>query len=739
MLLKRLELPRNANHSSVRAFRKPGVSGRLAVLALLTLFVAAAAAPAQVPGRGAKKRAGAPSKTAGSDVQPKAVFAKFPDWVGCVAFSPDNKTLAAGSYGVLKLYDVVEERELAALPEPAGFVKAVAFSADGKTIVTGAYQSLLVWDLGARQVVRRLKGHRGYVTSVAFSPNEKTLASASDDETVRLWDIVSGEPRGTLPGIEQPALAVAYSRDGHLLAVATGDATRPTKKGSARVYEASGHPLFELEGHNRLVTAVAFAPDGGTLATASADESIKLWDSRSGKEQRELEGHSRPVNSLAFLPDGKWLVSVCGGRAEGGNELKLWDLSSGKDVATVPAHEGPIHQLALSGDGKYLATASLDKSAKVFEVAAILGAAGHGPAKPTGRDDDFLPDSPPLPEPRDPASAANAVLALAGEDQAEKPEPVKQFRVGIIGLDTSHSVAFTQILNDANPKEDVAGCRVVAAYPRGSADIKSSTERVPEYTTKVVDLGVEIVNSIEELVQKVDAVLLESNDGRPHLEQVLPVLKAARPVFIDKPIAGSLADAVAIFEAARQSKVPVFSSSSLRYVSSAQAIRNGKIGEVKGCDAYSPCSLEATHPDFFWYGIHGVETLFTVMGTGCESVTRVSTPGIDLAAGVWKGGRVGTFRGIRTPEGGGKADYGGTAFGTSGIQTIGTYEGYRPLVVEIVRFFRTGKSPVAEQETLEIYAFMEAADESKRQGGKPVTLESVLARARAEAAKKSLK
>jgi hypothetical protein len=317
-------------------------------------------------------------------------------------------------------------------------------------------------------------------------------------------------------------------------------------------------------------------------------------------------------------------------------------------------------------------------------------------------------------------------------------QPVKQFRVGIIGLDTSHAVAFTQILNDDAAPADVTGCRVVAAYPEGSRDIKSSTERVPEYTVKVRDLKVEIVDSIDKLLSRVDVVLLESNDGRPHLEQVLPVLKAGKSVFIDKPVAGSLADAVAIFEAARRHKVPVFSASSLRYTPGAQAIRGGKIGDVKGCDAYSPCSLEATHPDLFWYGIHGVETLFTVMGAGCESVFRINTPGIDLAAGVWKGGRVATFRGIRTPEGGGKADYGGTAFGTKGIEQIGTYGGYRPLVVEIVRFFRTGKAPVTEEETLEIYAFMEAADESKRQGGKPVTLESVLAKARETAARKNI-
>ncbi|MGE5194962.1 MAG: WD40 repeat domain-containing protein, partial [Deltaproteobacteria bacterium] len=496
MLLKCVALPSKRSQAPISVLGKKWGTGLLAVLALLA---AGSASRAQAPGRGARQRPGAANKAAGSDVQPTTVFAKFPDWVASVAFAPDSKTLAAGSYGVVKLFDVVEKQEIAALVEPAGFVKAVAFSADGKTLVTGSYQSLLVWDVASRKVVRALKGHRGYVTSVAFSPDEKTLVSASDDETVRLWDAASGAARGKLPGILQPALAVAFSRDGRLIAVATGDATRPTKKGTARVYDAAGRPLLELEGHNRIVTAVAFSPNGGTLATASADESIKLWDAQSGKEIRELEGHSRPVNSLAFLADGKWLFSVCGGRAVGGNELKLWDLASGKDVATVPAHEGPINQLALSGDGKYLATASLDKTAKVFEVAAILSAAGQGLAKPGAMDAEFVPEPPALPQPPDAQSQATT-LAFAFEGEAEKQAPVKPIRVGIIGLDTSHAVAFTQILNDASAKEDVSGCRIVAAYPKGSPDIKSSTERVPEYTKKVVDLGVEIVNSIDELV-----------------------------------------------------------------------------------------------------------------------------------------------------------------------------------------------------------------------------------------------
>ena len=141
-----------------------------------------------------------------------------------------------------------------------------------------------------------------------------------------------------------------------------------------------------------------------------------------------------------------------------------------------------------------------------------------------------------------------------------------------------------------------------------------------------------------------------------------------------------------------------------------------------GADAYSPATLEKTHPDLFWYGIHGVETLFTVMGTGCETVQRIHKEGTDVVIGLWTGNRIGTFRGIREGERG----YGGTAFGAEGIAPIGPYEGYRPLVVEIVNFFRTGRAPVSPEETLEIYAFMEAADESKRRGGVPVKVPQVL-------------
>lgn len=298
-------------------------------------------------------------------------------------------------------------------------------------------------------------------------------------------------------------------------------------------------------------------------------------------------------------------------------------------------------------------------------------------------------------------------------------------RVGIIGLDTSHSIAFVKSLNAPDSLPELKGYKVVAAYPRGSADIESSTKRIPGYTEDVKKMGVEIVNSIDDLLKKVDVVLLETNDGRPHLQQALLVLKAGKPMFIDKPVAGSLKDAIAIYEAANKYKVPIFSSSSLRYMETVRDVVKGKIGKVLGADTFSPATIEKTHPDLFWYGIHGVEILFSVMGTGCQKVTRIHTADTDIVAGTWKDGRMGTFRGTRT----GKHDYGGTVYGEKENISLGPFNGYDNLLVQIINFFRTGKAPVSPEETIEIYAFMEAADESKRNNGEPVSLEAVIKKA----------
>ena len=305
-------------------------------------------------------------------------------------------------------------------------------------------------------------------------------------------------------------------------------------------------------------------------------------------------------------------------------------------------------------------------------------------------------------------------------------------KVGIIGLDTSHSIAFTKALNDQAAGEQFGGYKVVAAYPKGSLDIKSSVDRIEGYTKDVQKLGVEIVGSIEELLQKVDVVLLETNDGRRHLEQALPVLKSGKRMFIDKPMAASLADAMAIFDAANHYKVPIFSASSLRYIKGMDEIKAGVAGKVLGAETYSPCKLDASHPDFFWYGIHGVETLFTAMGNGCATVVRVTTVDTDVATGTWNDGRIGSFRGLR----GGKTGYGGTIFGEKAITTLGDYNGYNPLLEQIIKFFQTGIVPVQQDETLEILAFMEAADLSKKKGGIPISISGIMEKARKESKKK---
>ncbi|MBX9682048.1 MAG: Gfo/Idh/MocA family oxidoreductase [Gemmataceae bacterium] len=316
------------------------------------------------------------------------------------------------------------------------------------------------------------------------------------------------------------------------------------------------------------------------------------------------------------------------------------------------------------------------------------------------------------------AIACVAFFALPIQAQ----ERMDVIRIGIIGCDTSHVPAFTNAFNNPKQKE-LEGFKVVAAFPGGSADIPPSKDRVEGFTKQIREKhNVEIVDSIETLLTKVDVVLLESVDGRPHLAQATPVLKAGKKLFIDKPIAGSLADTLKIFALAKEHKTPVFSSSALRFSPGITKMRTDpKVGRILGAVAFSPCSLEPHHPDLYWYGVHGVETLYTLMGPGCVSVTRTHSKDADEATGLWNDGRIGTFRGTRS----GKQDYGAFVFATTYIGPTGGFGGYEPLAVEIGKFFRTGTPPVSAEETIEMFAFMEAADESKRQNGARVKLETV--------------
>lgn len=305
-------------------------------------------------------------------------------------------------------------------------------------------------------------------------------------------------------------------------------------------------------------------------------------------------------------------------------------------------------------------------------------------------------------------------------------------RAGMIGLDTSHVPAFAKLFNGPKATGELAGIKIIAAYP-GGTDFAPSKTRVEKFTADLRGMGIEIVDSIPKLLEKVDVIFLESVDGRIHLKEATPVIKAGKPLFIDKPAAGSLAEAIAIFDLARQHKVPCFSSSSVRFGAGLQELRkNAALGEIAGAETWGPCSYQEGTPDLFFYGIHGVESLFTLMGTGCETVSRVQAADADVVTGIWKNGRVGTYRGLRRN----KADFGAVAFGTKAILPMVKGDGYEPLCREIAKFFKTRVAPVSPEETIEIFAFMEAADESKRLGGKPVSIKEVLAKATSEAASK---
>ncbi len=639
------------------------------------------------------------TEEAGIEIKKLGQVAGFEDWVTSVAWSPDGKTIAAGSYDQIKLIDPKTKKAAKTL-KTKGFAHSLAFSVDSKHLAVGRFRGAEVWNVATARRELNLDGHSGYVLCVRYSPDGKTLATSGEDGIVRFWNAETGEAGKQLPKAGYPVMGIAFSPDGSLLALALGDETRVTRPGPVQVWEiATGTKKFDLPEHEKVANSVAFSPDGRFLISCSADEKVNVYDVLAGKALGFFDGHGRPTNDALFLGGSETVISGGGGRAKGKNFVIVWNRKYGEELAKIEPQKGRVTSLALSPDNKILITGSYDNTVAFLDLTKVL-------------------------------AALNPPRVAAVAEKAVKVNPNRELKAGIIGLDTSHVVAFTKLLNSENKPAELANIRIVAAYPKGSPDIQSSTSRVPQYTKDVKAEGVEIVDSIEDLVKKVDVVFLETNDGRPHLEQVLPVLKAGKPVFIDKPLAASLSDAIAIFEAARKLKTPVFSASSLRYMGGAEDARHGKtVGKVKSAETYSPCLIEPTHPDLFWYGIHGVEALFTVMGTGCQSVQRTEDSlAKTVVVGQWTGERKGTFTGNKKPAG-----YGGKVNGPKGQADLGKYNGYKPLLVDIIKFFRTGKPPVSEAETLEIYAFMEAADESKHQGGIEIQIDSVMKQAQANA------
>ena len=326
-------------------------------------------------------------------------------------------------------------------------------------------------------------------------------------------------------------------------------------------------------------------------------------------------------------------------------------------------------------------------------------------------------------------------------------EPV---RVGLLGIDNFGSVAYTEFLNRPHAEGVFEGVRVVAAYPIGSDDYPDSDKLVASWKDQLLKMyqapkdpkdavpPIEMVNSVDELLKKCDAVMIFSMDGRLHLKQATEVLKAGKRLFISRPLASSPEDAVAILKLSAETKTPCWSSSQHRYSTGFSGMKNHpEVGRVIGCDVYGGWTVNAPEADKFTRPLHSIETLYTIMGPGVVSVTCTSTPMVESITAVWNDGRVGTYRGIKE----GAVKYSATVFGDKGVSTAGIYGhgvpvkgivptedkyvGYEGLAIEMAKFLKGGPVPVSAAETLEIFALMQAAESSKAQNGAVVRLQNL--------------
>jgi hypothetical protein len=310
--------------------------------------------------------------------------------------------------------------------------------------------------------------------------------------------------------------------------------------------------------------------------------------------------------------------------------------------------------------------------------------------------------------------AASLALTLALPAAAAAAD----LRLGLVGTDTSHVIAFAAAFNDPASPDHVPGARIVAAFRGGSPDLPSSRDRIEGFTSQLRDkYAVEIVDTIEELCRRVDGVLLTSVDGRVHLAQARDIIRGRKPMFIDKPLASTLEDAREIARLAKAAGVPWFSTSTLRY-----SVANLKTPGLSGADVWGPGPLEEHHQlDLSWYAIHEAEMLFTLLGTGCDEVTRVESADASVVACRWKDGRVGTMRALRP-----YSDYGVVLFRKDAKGHTSQYSAVRStrseFERELLKFFTTGVPPVPNEETLELMAFLDAAQRSKEAGGKPTRL-----------------
>ena len=295
-------------------------------------------------------------------------------------------------------------------------------------------------------------------------------------------------------------------------------------------------------------------------------------------------------------------------------------------------------------------------------------------------------------------------------------------KAGIVDMDTSHVIQFTKRYNHLEIDEDqwVEGVRVVAGLPGVAAP--GSEERQSEYIQQLQDWGVQMVDTPKALLDAVDVVLVESLEGGKHLERARPFIEAGRPIFIDKPFTDSVEDAERLIALAHQHGARLMTGSSLRYAIEIQELHADaeRTGPVLAAVAYSPSSPLNDIPALVNYGVHGVETLYGVMGGGCQKVSSVDYHTLQTVTGQWPDGRTGVMVGIQQ----GARGYGFSAYGEKAAvhREIDSGFIYRELLKAMARFFQTGEPPIPIEQSLEVMVFIQKALASAAAGGAEMAL-----------------
>lgn len=301
---------------------------------------------------------------------------------------------------------------------------------------------------------------------------------------------------------------------------------------------------------------------------------------------------------------------------------------------------------------------------------------------------------------------------------------MSDLRIGIIGLDISHASRFREILNDPSNPHHVPGGRIVKAYPGGTDTFHLSASRVPQFSQEYAENNIELTDSIENMTD-CDAFCILSSVGDQHLEQFKAVAKFGKRVFIDKPLACSYKDALAIARIAREYNTAVTTTSSFRFAHGIDDILQSEDQTILNCQVFGKMDMFEDYRDYFWYGVHGCDILYRMMGTGCKAVHAITGEPSDLLVGHWHDGRLGTILTKR----GGRWGFGCAVLTDSGYrhgQAENDPPSYALLIRKLLDFFAGGEAPVDIQESLEIMAFLEAASRSRTEGGKLIEIASVL-------------